>query len=238
MQQNAFQIAAALSEAKDVVDLHHRVAKAVRAIGCEHFLLGLEVKLTAGPTLVHVDSGYPEHWQRRYAEQNYIRVDPTIGYCQTQQVPVVWSPTLYSEATMQLMEESASYGLGHGLSVPVHQGSGIKSMFSMARDKPLSDPREASMLLAAGHVLANMAHVSMQKFVVPSLLDQVRPSLTDRELVCLRYTAEGKGSQVIADLLKITKDGVDYHLNKVMRKLGVATRIQAVALAVQLRMIP
>ena len=44
-------------------------------------------------------------------------------------------------------------------------------------------------------------------------------------------------SGVIADLLHIAEPTVNYHLNKVMKKLGVATRVQAVALAVHLKIL-
>lgn len=230
--------AAELTEASDIKDLHERVARSVRRLGCDHFLLGLEVRLAAGPSLQHVDSGYPDMWQRRYIEKGYIRVDPTIGYCQTHKEPIVWSPTLYSERTFALMEESRAHGLGHGLSVPVHQGNDIKSMFSMARDQAFTDSREEQLLMAGGQLLANMAHVAMQRFVVPQLLEQVRPELSARELQCLQLCAEGKSNGVIGDVLHLSERNVEYHLSKVLKKLGVVTRVQAVAMGIQLRLIP
>lgn len=234
---NAIHCAASLAEAEDVADLHRRMASAVREIGCEHFLLGLEVQFAAGTSVQHVTSGYPEKWQRRYQEKRFILVDPTIGYCQTQTKPVLWNHTLYSERSLELLEESHAHGLGHGISVPVHQGANIKSMFSLTRDKAFSDPRETALVLDAGRLLATMAHVAMQRFVVPQLLQQATPELTPRELECLRYAAQGKGSAVIADLINLSEPTVNYHLNKVMKKFGVATRMQAVAMGVQLQLI-
>lgn len=227
---------ASLSDAVDAPDLHRRVQGLVTAIGCDHFLIGLEIsRVATGQSVQHVDSGYPAAWQQRYAEKQYIKIDPTIGYCQTNTVPVVWSPALYeSTKSIELMEEARSFGLGTGASIPVHQGSNLKSMFSVARDLAFADERETELVVSAAKVLANCAHIALTKIVMPSLILDQEQQLTDREMACLQLVARGKGSGVIADLLRISEPTVNYHLNKVMKKFRVATRVQAVAVAVQL----
>jgi len=235
--ETSLALMAGLSQASDAADLHRRVEKSVQAIGCEHFLIAMEVRLPAGPGLQHVDSGYPEAWQRRYQEKQFIRVDPTLGYCLTSTAPVIWSPSLYSEMSHELMEESSSHGLGNGMSVGVHASESVKSMFSMARDKPFHDDREAALVKAAGQLIANAVHVKTAELVIPGLFSAIAPPLTEREYACLQLAALGKGSGVISDLLNIAEPTVNYHLNKVMKKLGVATRVQAVAMAVHLRIL-
>mgnify|MGYP002357328927 FL=1 len=91
-------------------------------------------------------------------------------------------------------------------------------------------------LVTAG-ALANYVHVATARLVLPELLAQASPKLTERELACLRLVAQGKGSGLISDRLNIAEPTVNYHLGKVMKKLGVATRVQAVAMAIQLKII-
>lgn len=52
-------------------------------------------------------------------------------------------------------------------------------------------------------------------------------SLTDREAEALTWVAKGKSSTDIAILMKVSERTVNFHINNVIRKLGVATRVQA-----------
>lgn len=51
--------------------------------------------------------------------------------------------------------------------------------------------------------------------------------LTDRELETLTWAARGKSSVDVAVILGISERTVNFHLDNAMRKMGVATRVQA-----------
>jgi DNA-binding NarL/FixJ family response regulator len=52
-------------------------------------------------------------------------------------------------------------------------------------------------------------------------------SLTPRELEALTWVAKGKSSNDIAVLMNVSERTVNFHVDNVIRKLGVATRVQA-----------
>ncbi|WP_246738716.1 response regulator transcription factor [Bradyrhizobium sp. CCBAU 051011] len=52
-------------------------------------------------------------------------------------------------------------------------------------------------------------------------------SLTGREIEALTWVAKGKSSTDIAVLMNVSERTVNFHVNNVIRKLGVATRVQA-----------
>ena len=52
-------------------------------------------------------------------------------------------------------------------------------------------------------------------------------SLTEREIEALTWVAKGKSSTDIAVLMKVSDRTVNFHVNNVIRKLGVTTRVQA-----------
>jgi DNA-binding CsgD family transcriptional regulator len=58
-----------------------------------------------------------------------------------------------------------------------------------------------------------------------------RADLTARQIECLRWTAEGKSSWDIAQILGISPRTVDEHLDNACRKLGVKRRAQAAVAA-------
>lgn len=63
------------------------------------------------------------------------------------------------------------------------------------------------------------------------------PNLNDREAEALSWAARGKTSSQIAEMLKMPKRTVDFHLDNARLKLGTATRTEAVVKAAMGRLI-
>ncbi|MBF0561293.1 MAG: response regulator transcription factor [Alphaproteobacteria bacterium] len=61
----------------------------------------------------------------------------------------------------------------------------------------------------------------------PGRLGRIPAKLTPREVEALTWVARGKSSTDIATLLCLSDRTVDFHIENAMRKLGVATRVQA-----------
>lgn len=61
--------------------------------------------------------------------------------------------------------------------------------------------------------------------------------LTERELQTLTWAARGKSSGDVAVILGISERTVNFHLDNAMRKVGVATRVQAAVKCAMLGMI-
>ena len=57
--------------------------------------------------------------------------------------------------------------------------------------------------------------------------------LTARERECLNWLSKGLQSEQIADRLNISRITVDVHIGRAKRKLGAATREQALVFAIQ-----
>lgn len=61
--------------------------------------------------------------------------------------------------------------------------------------------------------------------------------LSPREIDVLTWSARGKSSEEIAQILELSKRTVDFHMDNARAKLGVATRIQAVVKAISGKLI-
>jgi DNA-binding NarL/FixJ family response regulator len=55
----------------------------------------------------------------------------------------------------------------------------------------------------------------------------VQFTLTEREVEALTWAARGKSSNDIAVLMNVSERTVNFHINNVIRKVGVVTRVQA-----------
>ncbi len=63
------------------------------------------------------------------------------------------------------------------------------------------------------------------------------PSLTIRELECLKWIAAGKSSKDVGAILEISAHTVNDYMKRVFEKLGATNRVQAVGIAFQLNLI-
>ena len=102
---------------------------------------------------------------------------------------------MYSANSYEIMEESAKYGLGHGLSVSVRDGPHVFSMLSLARDKPFESAAEKKRALTAGALLANTVHVVSKNLLVPEMERDLRPKLTPREQEVFEVDSRGQEQQ-------------------------------------------
>ncbi len=224
--------------ATDESDLLVRLGTVARNLGFEHFLVGVEIKHPKSPPIQHVSSGYPPKWRQTYIDSGYLFVDPTVARCQTSTSPFIWSESLYTDDSRPLWEDARGHGLVHGLSVPVHESVGVKSMLSLARDRPFnSSETEQKLTLECAHVIASVAHVAATKILLPKITHADTTALTRRERDCLGWAAAGKTSWEIAEILRISEHTAIFHLGNVMRKLGVSNRNQAVAKGLSLGLV-
>lgn len=65
-----------------------------------------------------------------------------------------------------------------------------------------------------------------------------RPALTIRQLQCLEWSRRGKSSADIGKILGLSPRTVDEHFAIACKALGVRTRVQAVAMALSLGLLP
>jgi DNA-binding CsgD family transcriptional regulator len=109
-----------------------------------------------------------------------------------------------------------------GIVVPVHEDESLAWYSGFAGRAPDLSQRTMSVMSAA-------VHAGYARF--KQLLDASAPHspLTPREAECLRWVAEGKTDIEVGVILKISPRTVRFHMNNAKLKLGVATRIQAVA---------
>lgn len=228
----------AVMDAKSETELLALLKNAAFALGFEQFLMAVEVSRPLIKPVQHVINGYTLRWQRVYAERDFVMNDPTLSHCKVNSNPLLWSEKIYSESSRELWEESVKHGISHGVSVPIHEREGAKSIFSLARDRSIDrDQRELDQILAGARVLASCAHLAMTKLIVPGLIRARDPRLTRRERECLIWAAKGKTAYEIGMILHIAETTAVFHLNNVVRKFNVANRTQAIAVGVAMGLV-
>jgi LuxR family quorum-sensing transcriptional regulator LasR len=239
-ENNPLMLVDAVAVSKDEEDFLARTQTVGSAIGWDHVLFGVELRAPYWKPVQHITSGYPSEYQQVYQEKGFIGVDPSVPYCQTHTEPLIWDETMYSAQSFELLEESRKFGLGYGISIPVREMDRVVGMLSLARDRPFESEAEKRMVIASGNVLAHVALVTAKRIIVPAIQRAIQQELhlTSRERECLKHIADGKSNGVIAGILNLSEPTVVFHVANLYRKLGVASRYQAIAVGLSLRLIP
>ncbi|MCJ8510273.1 LuxR family transcriptional regulator [Rhizobium lemnae] len=129
-----------------------------------------------------------------------------------------------SQAVRELF---ARFGMDSGAVFPVHDLSGKRGWAGLCGqgvDFSLYEMMALSYCL--NHVYQQLAHLRSQDI-------RVSDKLVDRELACLTWTAAGKTSAEIAEILGLSEHTVNHYLNRATRKLNAVNRTQAVAKAIR-----
>ena len=177
---------------------------------------------------------YPEAWQLRYFEQNYVTIDPVVTRASQARIPYHWSEFRdLTPAQRRMFAEAQEFGLVSGLTVPIHGPAGEVFVASVAADHADLDPRSS---LSVANMLINQTYSVLTGLKHPGA--PVAPvALTGRERECLIWSARGKSSGDIGTILNISENTVNFHIKNVMGKLGAASRVLAVVKAIRLGLI-
>lgn len=215
-----------LQRADGPQDVFAQIAAAARCLGFEHCAYGVRRLLPMAQPRFALLNDYAAQWQQRYREAGYLHGDPTVAHGSRSVEPVVWHDALFKDA-VQMWDEARTFGLGVGWSQSCFDAQGTGSMLSVSRSNEPITPVELSAKEPGLRWLVNVTHLALS----PMLLPSERPSLplTARESEILRWTADGKTSPEIAQILQLSVNTVNYHVKHALLKLGAATKASAVA---------
>ncbi len=235
--QRCRELVEAFSRAGSVEEIHALCCVLCEEFGFDHFIYGTRIPTSFVNPHLFIISGYPSAWREHYVSQGYLRIDPTVTYCASNFLPLCWDqirPAEQSDAGVRkFMSESRDFGLKSGISFPIHTPHGESAMLSlsMSEDETQANSR-IFFALPFIQMFSLHLHEAVRRVVsvVASLHGRVR--LTDRERECLLWSAEGKTSWEIAQILGVSERTVIFHLQNASNKLCVTNRQQAVARAI------
>jgi LuxR family transcriptional regulator len=214
-------------------EVFHKVVAAAAALGFEHCSYGLRIPLPLSNPRTIILSNYPEPWRERYISADYVHLDPTVLHGRQSRKPLVWSDSVFAAAP-QLWDEARSFGLRVGWAQASLDALGVGGMLTLARSgEPLTlaeqEAKEQRM-----RWLVHIAHLVLSRAVNARLPKTRLPDLTAREIEILKWSADGKSAQEIADILVLSKNTVDFHVKNAVSKLQTANKTAAVVRAAML----
>jgi LuxR family quorum sensing-dependent transcriptional regulator len=174
---------------------------------------------------------WPEEWQQRYLAKDYVKRDPAVLHMMRTREPYSWHDMLdcpdYTPGQRRIVNEASEFSLTNGFIVPLFGLRSGTAMVTFAGDNDSLSMRERAEL----HLMAIYAHARIR-----TLVPQKRPlppALSLRERECLQWASMGKSDWEIGEILSISEKTANAHIERAKRKYNVATRVQAVVLALR-----
>ena len=174
-------------------------------------------------------------WHEIYSTRQYANIDPVLAHVRNSALPLRWERAMYSTGAQRCLEADArSFGLIHGLTLPVRGREGDVGLLNVAYDGkqgvPLPDLDQiAKLSLLSTYIEERVAMIGRSAAGDGSLRVA---DMSKRERQCLLLCSSGKTSWEIGAILGITERTVNFHIGKVVHKLNAKGRRHAVAKAI------
>ncbi len=217
----------AADETRCADTLFGKITAAAASLGFENCAYGLRMPLPLSNPKVFTLNNYSDTWNSRYREAGYLYADPTVLHGRRTQTPLVWSDSVFSSAR-NLWEEARACGLRVGWAKSSLDAGGAGGMLTLSRSRDEISPLELQNNELKMRWLAHVSHISLSRLMMaPAGGAAEKICLTSREVEILRWTADGKTSGEISDILIVSENTVNFHIKNAVGKLQATNRTAA-----------
>ena len=205
------------------------IQHAALQLGFDHVAYGFQAPYPLTQPKITLLNNYPHAWQTRYAQAGYLFTDPSVARGRQSQTPMVWSDALFAD-NPSLWADAQDHGIRAGWAQSSLEPNRAGSLLTLCRSTQGLSALELQAKQNAMRWLVQVAHVSLSRAIVQAT-PTLPCALTCRERETLQWSADGKSAQDIADIMKVGKSTVDFHLKNAIVKLQAANKTAAVARA-------
>lgn len=185
-------------------------------------------ELMTDPTLTDWSKSDLEEYHRN----NLIDCDPLLELLAERHVRKLWRPADWraKPGAQAYRAHVEQIGVRSGVTVTLAGRPDRISAFAALSSENVEDPSVApAIAVLAQAALAKAAALEVSSADLPAGCAR-QSSLTEKQLEILSWAREGKSNRDIATILSISPRTVNYHMSEILRKLGVASRTQAITM--------
>ncbi|ARG96589.1 helix-turn-helix transcriptional regulator [Legionella micdadei] len=177
-------------------------------------------------------------WHKHYLAEHYHGIDSTLSFVYNSHLPIYWDIkqqlTQAISATERKMRlDSIAFGTKAGLSIPIH---GPQNNFAILLLVQMQN--EQSILQQQGlqyelFVAAHLYYHYIQIHLLNETQEKQSFRLTQREIQCLLLIAKHYSVKQMAQLLELSERTINFHIQKINKKLGTKNKYQSLAKALE-----
>jgi DNA-binding CsgD family transcriptional regulator len=181
-------------------------------------------------------------WHKHYISEGYEDIDSTLDSVYQQSLPIFWDlqdqlENAKSSREKKMRLDSIKFGAEKGLSIPIHgpqEDFAILLIVQMKNQNCLDNWEELQYSLFS---TAYYYYFYLQKILLLTKPNLRKNILSQREIQILLLIAKQHSIEKIANALNITQRTVNYHIQKLNKKLGVKNKYQAIIKALKQNLI-
>jgi LuxR family transcriptional regulator, quorum-sensing system regulator BjaR1 len=174
----------------------------------------------------------PQGFAEQFDQLGLSKHNPLISHALKEARPYsaaeVWALPLTVHQRHALAKIRLALNVHDGLMIPIRNGEHLEGIVLLGGHKPNMTPVVRSVV----HLLAYCAFEQVLQLEANPRRRELG-LLSPREIECLSWAAAGKTDAEIGRILTISPRTTRFHIENAKKKLGVATRVQAVAEAMK-----
>jgi len=224
--------------AADLGELRNALSATLNDFGVPFFTLAAMLREGEGaPRFTTLIRGVSEEWAQHYNEEKAFNFDPAVHQALKHPTPFSWRQIegqRMSRASARLFDDIRdTLKIKGGFVIPVHDEQGFAGVIALHHEDPGLSPQATHALKLIGiYALERAKELNEAARGAIRLAPALCP-LSSRQREILSYAAAGKSESDTGDILGIAGVTVREHMERVRDILGVRTKTQAVAVAVQ-----
>jgi DNA-binding CsgD family transcriptional regulator len=235
-----FELIDRISSSEKLMEGHEVLKSALNGFGLDHVVyiaVNLPTEKRASPLVAMT---YSADWQKHYAQNDYVDIDPVVRAGIGGILPIDWATLDRTHPTVRrFFGEAQEFKVGgQGLSIPVRGRHGEFALFSVTSQMPAREwerlkhryMRDFMLLAYNFHSFALSAENIEQD-------EEYRDKLSFREAESLRWTAMGKSAWDTGQIMGVSERTVKFHLENARSKLQAMNTTHAVSKAISLNLI-
>jgi DNA-binding CsgD family transcriptional regulator len=199
-------------------------------------VLDLSSELASELSQYTVITSWPAELLQRYDEEGMLQNSRVMAQLKKSTIPFSVSMDFLVNGEEHIANKTViglfeRFEMVNSVWFPVHDVTMRRGAISFSGNKAaLPTNRLAELLYISCHVFARLSEIRRLDLRVPE-------TLSEREIDCLNWTAAGKTSAEIAEIMMLSEHTINHYLNRATKKLDTVNRTQAVAKALRVGLI-
>jgi DNA-binding CsgD family transcriptional regulator len=181
-----------------------------------------------------IESSLPASYIRDFDRGHMLRACPFASKMRESAVPQVWhlnDPSHAQAFPTVLQNLMRQHGMTAGIAMPINSGDGQRLVFWFGGERaPLGQSEINELAMIILYALDTYNAVKRNE-------GSAHSALSARELEVVRWTAQGKTSIEIGQILTLSDHTVNAYMTNAIKKLDCVNRTQLVAKAIRLKLI-